>query len=59
MSKREIKVLTAHWSRALDVAVEAVEAGREAETLPAWFCESELRQIRAERRWLEAADWPR
>jgi hypothetical protein len=58
MSKREIKALQAHWSRALAVALEAVEAGREAQTLPEAFCDAEVRHIKAERRWLETVQWP-
>jgi hypothetical protein len=58
VSRREIKALQAHWSRALAAALDAVEAGREAETLPEAFCDAEMRQINAERRWLEAVRWP-
>lgn len=58
MSKREIKALEARWSHALAEAVEAVEAGREAETLPEPFYDIELRHIRDERRWLADIRWP-
>lgn len=58
MSRREIKALEAHWSRALTAGLEAVQAGREAGTLPEGFCEAEVRQIKAERQWLETVRWP-
>jgi hypothetical protein len=58
MSKREIKALRARWSRALDVAAHAVATGRKAETLPASFCDEEVRHITAERQWLEIVRWP-
>lgn len=58
MSKREIKALEADWSRALDIALHAIDAGREAETLPEAFCELERRHIREERSWLAEVRWP-
>jgi hypothetical protein len=58
MSRREIKTLEAHWSRALDAALHAVEAGRAARTLPSSFCALEAQRIAAERRWLESLHWP-
>jgi hypothetical protein len=58
MSKREIKALEAHWSRALDIATLAVEAGRDAETLSKSFCETEIRHLRQERNWLASVRWP-
>jgi hypothetical protein len=58
MSKREIKALEAHWLRALDVALTAVEAGRAANTLLKSFCARELEHIRDERHWLSTVRWP-
>jgi hypothetical protein len=58
MSKREIKALEAHWSRALDIAILAVEAGREAGTLSEPFCATEIRHIGQERNWLANVRWP-
>jgi hypothetical protein len=58
MSKRESKALEAHWSRALDVAFDAVEAGSAANTLPKSFCALELQHLRAERHWLANVRWP-
>jgi hypothetical protein len=58
MSTREIKALEAHWSRALDIAVLALEAGRAANALPKSFYLFELRHIQGERHWLEHVRWP-
>jgi hypothetical protein len=58
MSKREIKALEKHWSRALDIALHAIEAGRKAETLPEVFCELEIQHIWEERHWLAEVRWP-
>jgi hypothetical protein len=58
MSKREIKALETHWSRALDRTERAVEAGRAANTLPKFFCALELQHVQAERHWLANVHWP-
>ena len=58
MSKREINALEAHWSRALDVALHAIGAGRAANTLTRSFCVLELRHIQGERQWLANVRWP-
>jgi hypothetical protein len=58
MSKREIEALEAHWSRALDIALDAIEAGRAANTLTRSFCVLELRHIQGERHWLANVRWP-
>jgi len=48
----------AHWKHALDIAAEALEAGRQAKILGPEFCAEALRAIQDERAWLaELAAW--
>jgi hypothetical protein len=58
MSAREIKALEAYWSRALDIAVLALKAGRAANALPKSFYVLELQHIQDERHWLANVRWP-
>ncbi|HEY2940324.1 MAG TPA: hypothetical protein VGJ27_10970 [Gaiellaceae bacterium] len=50
-------LLKQHWLRALDVAVDAVEASARAHTLPLPESGGYRRLLAAERAWVETIDW--